>query len=127
MLDSRPSISADGLLAHTNLQPPTTEAELAVWAPFIFARTYRAGVVVSFTENRKEVAQSLVPSAMLRPWRWDFGDGKNATGWTVHHAYAKPGTRRITAYAYFPATKQWYKFDQAMVRIAAAPPSTQNK
>jgi hypothetical protein len=119
-LDNIPSISADGQLAHFNLQPPTTQAELAIWAKFVFAHAYRTNARVIFSEDRAEVANSLVPSAMLRPWRWDFGDGNHTTGWTVHHAYSRPGTWRISVDAYLPSTKKWYLFDQAEVTITGA-------
>jgi hypothetical protein len=126
MLDSRPSISADGQIARLNLQPPITAAQLARWAPFVFARTYREHASIVLTENRKEVAQSLVPAAMLRPWRWNLGDGTTTTGWTIHHAYSRPGTWRITVDAYFPGTKKWYTFDQASVTIVDASASKQH-
>ena len=117
MIDSQPSISANGQVARPNLQPPTTEAQLALWAPFVFTRSYQAGTKVVFTENRQEVAQSLVPAAMLRSWRWNFGDGNSATGWTVHHRYSKPGVWLISVDAYFPSTGKWYLFDKVNVRI----------
>jgi hypothetical protein len=125
-LDNVPSISANGHLARLNLQPPTTQAELAIWAPFVFTQPYRTNARVIFSENRAEVARSLVPGAMLRPWLWDFGDGNHTTGWTVHHAYTRPGTWHITVDAYFPGTKKWYLFDQAEVTITGATAAAQH-
>ena len=31
----------------------------------------------------------------IKRWRWDFGDGSNATGKTTNHTYKKPGTYNI--------------------------------
>lgn len=118
-VDPPPTISADGRLAQPNLQPPTTPSALAVWAPFVFTRAYQAGTLISFTEDRTAIARSLVPSALRSPWRWDFGDGTTATGWTVRHAYTRPGTWRVTVEAYFPGTRRWYTFDQASATSTA--------
>lgn len=126
MLDQRPSVSADGLLARVNQQPPTTEAQLAVWAPFIFAHNAIAGRTVTFTENRREVARSLTDAAMRRPWHWTFGDGHAADGWTVRHAYAHPGRWRISVDAYDPGTKRWYTFDQVEIVSISAPSAGQS-
>jgi hypothetical protein len=114
------TLCADGRRAQPNLQPPTTPAELAVWAPFALAGTYHAGAPIAFSEDRAVVARSLVPAALRQPWRWDFGDGSAATGWTVQHAYAGAGTWRITVRAYFPGTRKWYIFDQADVTVTGA-------
>jgi hypothetical protein len=116
-LDQRPSVFADGQLAHRNTQVPTTATQLAAWAPFVFPHTYQAGHAVTFTEDRREVARSLVAAAMRRPWRWQFGDGQVGYGWTVHHTYARAGSWRITVDAYDPGTARWYTFDQALIAI----------
>jgi hypothetical protein len=55
---------------------------------------------------------------MQKPWRWEFGDGATALGWTVKHAYAHPGRLRIQVEAYWPPTKQWIAFDQVTITIA---------
>lgn len=119
-LDSRPSVYADGRLALVNKRAPTTRSQLAVWTPFIFDRTYATHQTVTFTENRREVARSLTAAAMRRPWRWRFGDGHTAYGWTVRHAYARPGHWRIHVDAYLARTHQWYSFDQVTVTIRPA-------
>jgi hypothetical protein len=116
-LDQRPSVYADGQLARSNTQVPTTAAQLAAWAPFVFPRTYQAGRAVTFTEDRREVARSLAAAAMRRPWRWQFGDGQLAYGWTVRHTYGRAGSWRITVDAYDPGTARWYTFDQALIAI----------
>ena len=58
--------------------------------------------------------------APLRPWTWQFGDGATAVGWTVTHAYARPGRWRIAVEAYWPPTKQWIAFDQVTIVVAPA-------
>ncbi|HWE60496.1 MAG TPA: PKD domain-containing protein, partial [Chloroflexota bacterium] len=120
-LDNVPSLFADGQLDRFNNQPPITAAQLASWAPFILPRRYRTGHAIVFTENRREVAKSLVPAAMRRPWRWHFGDGNMTYGWTVHHAYARPGTWLVVVDAYDSSTGQWYYFDKVNVTVIAAP------
>jgi hypothetical protein len=116
-LDSRPSAYADGQLDRVNAQAPTTAAQLATWTAFVFARSYPVRRAIVFTEDRREVARTLVPAALRRPWRWRFGDGHTAYGWTVRHAYARPGRWRIQVDAYLPSTRQWYSFDQVTVTV----------
>lgn len=117
-LDNKPSVYADGQLAGINPTVPLTSAQLATWAFFAFPRTFRARTAVILTENRREVAQTLIPAAMRRPWRWRFGDGQSAFGWTVRHRYARAGSWRIGVDAFDPGTKKWYNFDQVLIRIS---------
>jgi len=123
-LDSQPSAYADGQRDRVNTQVPATSAQLAGWAPFVFARTYPVRRTIVLTENRREVARSLTAAAMRRPWRWDFGDGHTAYGWTVRHAYAHPGRWHIGVDAYDPGTRQWYNFDQVVITVRATPRHT---
>lgn len=116
-LDGTPSVSANGRLAQVTPWTPTTQAQMAIWAIFDFTRHYAVRQAITLTENRREVARALIASAMQRPWRWRFGDGQTAYGWTVRHAFARPGTWRIMVDAYLPSTKQWYNFDQVMIVI----------
>ena len=116
-LDSRPSAYADGQIDRPNPALPTSGAQLASWSPFVFASTVRMHRTVTLTENRREVARSLTAAAMRRPWRWGFGDGHTAYGWTVRHAYARPGRWRITVDAYDPGTRQWYNFDKIILTV----------
>jgi hypothetical protein len=120
-LDSQPSAYADGQRDRLNTQAPTTSAQLAGWAPFVFPRSYPVRRAIVLRENRREVARSLTAAAMRRPWRWRFGDGQVAYGWTVRHAYAHPGYWRIGVDAYDPGTRQWYNFDQVVITVTATP------
>jgi hypothetical protein len=117
-LDNKPSVSANGLLAEFNPQVPINSSQLANFAPFVFSRSYPLQKPVTLTENRRDIARSLQPSAMQHPWRWRFGDGKVAYGWTVKHAFSRKGNLRISVDAYYPGTKQWYLFDQVLIRVA---------
>jgi len=114
-LDSVPSLTADGRLDRLTTDPPTTSAQLLTYAPFTLPGTYAAKHAIVFTELRQEVAKTLLPQAMQRPWRWDFGDGATALGWTVRHAYARQGRWRIVVEAYWPPSKQWIAFDQVTI------------
>ncbi len=123
-IDQRPSASANGALARVNLQQPTTAAQLAVWAPFVFTRSYTPRQMVTLTENRAQIARVLEARALRRPWRWSFTDGSthaayNTTsyGWTVRHAFAHPGQWQVNVDAYDPTSKKWYPFDQVAVVV----------
>ena len=123
-IDQKPSASANGALARVNLQQPTTTAQLAVWAPFIFTRGYMPQQTVTLTENRAQIARVLEARAMRRPWRWTITDGSSHAayntvvyGWTVRHAFAHPGQWQVNVDAYDPASKKWYPFDQVAVVI----------
>src|SRR5919199_2975364 len=120
-LDSRPSAYADGQRDRVNTQVPRSSAQLASWAPFVFARSYPVRRAIVLTEDRREVTRTLTAAAMRQPWRWEFGDGQVAYGWTVRHAYAPPGHGRISVAAYDPGTRKWYNFDQIVITISAGP------
>lgn len=116
-LDQRPSLSTNGRLVVLNKQVARTQAELAIWSFFVAPGAYRTGQVVTMTENRKEVATTLMASALLQPWGWTFGDGSFSQGWTVRHAYAHPGHWKIGVYDYNPESRRWDLFDQATITI----------
>ena len=120
-LDSQPSAYADGQRDRVNMQVPTSSAQLAGWAPFVFARGFPVRHAIELAEDRREVARTLTAAAMRRPWRWEFGDGQVAYGWTVRHAYAHPGHWRVSVDAYDPGTRRWYNFDQVLITVMARP------
>jgi len=116
-LDNKPSLSANGRLVRINQQYPRTDAEVAHWTYFVVPGAYHVGQGVALTENRQEVAQTLLPSVMLRPWRWELGDGAVAYGWSVKHVYAHPGQYMVTADCYNPGDGKWYNFDKATLTV----------
>src|SRR6266851_5677867 len=77
-LDNIPSLSLNGRLPILNKAIPLNSAQLATYVPFVFPRPYPVHSIITFTENRRDVAKSLQASAMRRPWRWHFGDGATA-------------------------------------------------
>ncbi len=117
VLDNKPSLSANGRLVRINQIYPRTDAEAARWTYFVVPGAYRSGQGVTLTENRQEVTQTLLPSVMLRPWRWEFGDGVTSYGWSVKHTYARPGQYMVTADCYDPGSRQWYNFDKATLTV----------
>jgi hypothetical protein len=82
-LDQVPSVSADGQLARLNRQVPTTQAQLDGWTWCVFPHAYAVGRAVVLTEDRRDVARTLMRSALRTPWGWDFGDGQIGSGYTV--------------------------------------------
>ncbi len=62
---------------------PPIDAQIAVTQ-----QVPRAGQVVNFAGNQV--------FGTVQSWRWDFGDGKSATGQTVSHTFAKAGTYDVT-------------------------------
>ena len=116
-IDQKPSMSADGLRARVNTEAPASQAQFSTWSIFVFGPAYHAGHAVTLSEDRGEVARTLTPAEMRRPWRWRFGDGATAYGWTVRHAYASPTWRRIEVDAYDPAIKRWFVFDRVSIRV----------
>lgn len=97
-----------------------TTASVPTWAPFSFPGRYRAGATITLTEDQAQLRRVLPPEATTthRAWRWEFGDGTHATGWTVSHRYAHPGTYRISVDAYYPSWHQYFSFD--LVRIVVS-------
>ena len=123
-IDLKPTALADGVLARPNQQQPTSTAQLTVWAPFVFPRSYKAHASVTLTEDRRKLARVLVPAALRRPWRWTFTDGTSRAagqtvvcGWTIRHTFTHPGQWRADVDAYDTDTRQWYPLDQLSLRI----------
>lgn len=119
LLDQQPSIYADGRIARANTVAPSVAAELTTWSPFVFSSGYAVHHDIVLSENRRQVARVLAPAALRHPWRWRFGDGHSAVGWTVRHAYAHAGRWRIEVDAYIPGAgpKNWYTFDRVTISI----------
>lgn len=123
-IDLKPTALADGVLARPNQQQPTSAAQLAVWTPFVFPRSYKTHAPVTLTEDRRKLARVLVPAALRRPWRWTFTDGTSHAadqtviyGWTIRHTFAHPGQWRAAVAAYDTDTRQWYPLDQLALRV----------
>jgi hypothetical protein len=115
-LDNVPSISANGMLARLNTVRPVV-GHLAHWAPFVLPVAFRTGAGVRLSENLADLRKSLLTEDFSKPWRWDFGDGTGGSGFTVQHAYKKPGTYRVIVSAYDSKIKFWFQFDAALIPI----------
>ena len=113
-VDGKPTALADGKLAvRVPSQPAAASAR--TWAPFAFPGRYHAGTLIRFAENAVARRSVLSWEAANKPWRWEFGDGTHATGWSVTHRYTHPGTYRITVFAYYPAFHRSYSFDAVQI------------
>jgi chitodextrinase len=115
-IDGKPTAFADGsraVLSHVKL----TVATARTWAPFAFRRPYHAHAAIRLTEDRAQLRHVLPSDSMQRAWRWDFGDRTQASGWTVAHRYAHPGSYRITVSAYYPAFHQYFTMDTVRITI----------
>jgi hypothetical protein len=115
MLDQKPSMSVNGRLARVTTQAPRTQAELALWTYFVFPGRYPVNQSIELHENKAEVAHTLSAEAMRQPVIWSFGDGQGASGWTVHHTYARAGHWHIRIAVWDPYSGRWDLFDQATV------------
>jgi len=77
-----------------------TKAEVAVALP-VATKAHKANRPVAHDEPKEEIAAGAKliftatdpysPTGELTGFRWDFGDGKSATGLKVEHAYPKNG------------------------------------
>jgi chitodextrinase len=116
-IDGKPTAFADGsraVVSHVQF----TAATARTWAPFSFRNPYHAHAAIRLTEDRAQLRGVLRPDdAMQRAWRWEFGDGTHATGWTVTHRHAHPGAYRITVSAYYPTYDQYIAFDRVRITI----------
>ena len=115
-IDGKPTAFADGSRAMLS-QVKLTVATARTWAPFSFRSQYHAHEAIRLTEDRAQLRRVLPSDTMERAWRWDFGDGTHATGWTVTHRYAHPGAYRITVRAYYPTFQQYFSFDTVRITI----------
>lgn len=69
-------------------QPPGSGTPLGM-----FADTYAMNTPIQFTEDVSQLPAPIDVSAFT--WYWTFGDGQQATGYAVSHAFAQPGTYTI--------------------------------
>lgn len=104
-IDGKATAFANGHLAIRTTFTPQT---MRTWALFSFPGRYRAGAMVRFSEDKASLRNVLASEAMKSPWRWEFGDGTHATGWTVTHLYAHAGIYRIFVAAYYGASSHQY-------------------
>src|SRR6266700_6569691 len=71
--------------------PPPPPINIPPFAnPAVGTNLANAGDTVSFTATGADLDGSITV------WRWTFGDGTNATGQNVTHAYAHQGTYYAT-------------------------------
>jgi hypothetical protein len=115
-LDNIPSLSANGVLAHLNTTPPT-KANVHWWEPFVLTQLFTGVRPVRFAENVREVRGTLPAQAFSRAWKWTFGDGASATGFSATHVYRKPGRYRVLVSAYYPDYHAWYGFDGVLLTL----------
>ena len=114
--DGVPSVSADGRLASMNHS--ASRVEPSTWTMFVFTHSVIHGHVVVLAENNREVARALPADVFKHPWRWNFGDRQGvAYGTRVRHTYRKPGTYRITVYAYYAGYSSWQPFDNVTIHV----------
>jgi hypothetical protein len=115
-IDNIPSLSANGVLARLNTTPPT-KANVRWWEPFVLTQPFAGAQLVRFAENVREVRKALPAQAFSHPWKWTFGDGASATGFSATHVYRKPGRYRVLVSAYYPDYHAWYGFDGALLTL----------
>ena len=118
------SAFANGMAARPVTTVPTTAQAKALWAPFAFRQTFRAGQVLGLREDMREVARSMGQEAVHWPVHWLFGDGTRATGVAVRHVYRRRGLYRIAVQSYFVGNsglKGWYDFDLVTVTVTSGP------
>jgi chitodextrinase len=115
-IDGQPTAFANGSRAVVS-PVKLTVTTARTWAPFSFRSAYHARAAIRLTEDRAQLRRVLSPDTMQRAWRWEFGDGTHATGWTVTHRYGHAGAYRITVSAYYPTYDQYVAFDRVRITI----------
>jgi PKD domain len=118
-LDGIASISVNGILATRTTDTPTPQT-LAHWAPFTLGLAYAPGDVMHFGEDRGKLRRSLPPAALVKPFRWEFGDGHRARGLQTVHRYTQTGWYRVTVRSYWPSRRSWVLFDSVQLHIVPA-------
>jgi PKD domain len=118
------SAYADGIAARSVTAAPITPQQKALWAPFAFKHAVAPGHLLHLRENMREVAKSMGAEALHWTVHWLFGDGAQASGVAVTHAYRHPGVYRIAVQANFvgpSGVKGWYSFDLVDVVVGPVP------
>lgn len=118
-IDGKATACANGRRAvHSPLVTKRLPAAVArTWALFTFTGHYRMQTTIHFTEDRAQLKTALSAETMRQVWRWDFGDGAHATGWSVTHHYRHPGAYRISVAAYYPSLRQYISFDEIHIVV----------
>jgi hypothetical protein len=88
-----------------------------LWAPFTIGKSFARGEPVQFYELPADLRKTMAPMVLAQPFRWAFGDGATARGHVVTHRYTRAGTYLLMVYGFYSPRRQWFPFDQALVRI----------
>jgi hypothetical protein len=115
-IDGVPSLRADGLPAVLNRAQPSSPS-LTHWAPFVFARAFRAGRPIHLSEDLAELSRTLPPEMVQGRWLWRTGDGGRVEGRTAAHRFSHAGTYLITVAVELPAHRGAFIFDAALLSV----------
>ena len=113
-INNTTSLVANGVLASLTPASPTGAR---LWAPFTLGKSFASGASVQFSELRADLSKTMAPMILAQPYRWAFGDGATALGHVVTHRYTRAGTYLLMVYGFYSPRRQWFPFDQALVRI----------
>lgn len=96
---------------------PLPASVARTWAMFTFNGHYTTRSLLHLVEDRAQLKLALSAETMKQTWRWDFGDGAHASGWSVTHRYTRAGTYRITVSSYYPAFHKYFAFDEVRIVV----------
>jgi hypothetical protein len=113
-IDNTTSLVANGVLARITPASPTGAR---LWAPFTIGKSFASGASVQFYELPADLSKTMAPMILAQPFRWAFGDGATALGHVVTHRYTRSGTYLLRVDGFYSPRRQWFPFDQALVRI----------
>ena len=115
-IDAIPSATAAGRTAVIyDIAPGSVDP--AHYAPFVFPGSFGAGWTIRFGELAQGL--KLTPHQLHARWSWSFGDGTQAWGHSVTHAYRSPGQYVVTVQAHDPYEQYPVQFDRILVRVLA--------